>query len=357
MTLECRVHASLGAFTLDAEFAAPSTGVTALFGPSGAGKTRILRAVAGLDRDVFGCVRLGGETWQDTDVFLPPERRRIGYVFQEASLFDHLDVAGNIDFGLRRGAGGDPARRDELVALLDLEPLLERRVQSLSGGERQRVALTRALVTDPQLLLLDEPLTALDAPRRQELLPYLDALARHLDIPVLFVSHQLDEVTRLADHLVLIAAGRVQAAGPIGDVLSALEGPLSRDEDASALLEGAVGNIDSTWGLAEVRCGTTRLTLPAGSLRPGQRLRLRIAARDVSIALAPPEQTSILNVLPATIRARSDRDALTLLELALDDDARLLARVTRRSAEQLGLEVGRAVHAQVKSVAVLKDSP
>jgi molybdate transport system ATP-binding protein len=351
--LDVSLHAALDAFALDASFTTPARGVTALFGPSGAGKTSVLRAVAGLDRGVHGHVRLGAEAWQDGQRFRPPEQRRIGYVFQEASLFPHLDVAGNIDFGLVRGAGGSRARRDELVERLDLGGLLRRRVQTLSGGERQRVALTRALVTEPRLLLMDEPLAALDRARKDELLDYLESLVASLDIPVLFVSHDLDEVVRLADHLVLIDAGRVRAAGPLGETLLRSEALRHRGLDVSAALDGKVASLDEAWGLADVLVGETTLTVPDAALRPGQAVRLRVAARDVSIALEPPSGSSILNILPAEVTRRSDDGALALLELRLAGGERLLARVTRRSAESLGLAPGRRVHAQVKSVAVL----
>lgn len=353
MSLAVQLHASLGAFTLDVAFEAPARGVTALFGPSGAGKTRTLRAIAGLDRDVFGSVRLGDAVWQDADRFLPVEERRVGYVFQEASLFEHLDVRANIDFGLKRGAGGDPQRRDRLVELLELSPLLDRRVQALSGGERQRVALTRALATSPQLLLMDEPLAALDRERKDELLPYLEALAHELEIPALFVSHDMDEVVRLADHIVLIEDGRVRTEGPLAETLTSLDSPISHSASASSMLEGRVSAVDAAWELAEVDTGPVTLTVPAGPLKPGQSVRLRIAARDVSIALTPAWDSSILNVVPVTITGRRDNGALTLLELALEDSAPLLARVTRRSAEELNLVEGLQAFAQVKSVAVL----
>ena len=353
MSLDISLRGAYGAFTLDATFTAPARGVTALFGPSGAGKTRVLRGVAGLDRGLGGHVRLGDQLWQDADRFVPPERRRIGYVFQEASLFPHLDVAGNIDFGRRRGAGGSQGHREELVERLELGALLTRPVQTLSGGERQRVALTRALVTEPRLLLLDEPLAGLDRARKEELLDYLVTLVADLEIPVLFVSHDLDEVTRLADHLVLIDGGRISATGSLAETLLDAGALRHRGLDASAVLSGTVTALDPHWGLAEIAVGSDRLRVPDPGLPAGTALRLRIAARDVSVALAPPGDSSILNVLPVEIVGRRDDGALALLELALADGARLLARVTRYSAETLGLEAGRRVHAQVKSVAVL----
>ncbi len=350
LVVELRQH--LEAFELDAAFQAPARGVTALFGPSGAGKTRVLRGVAGLDRDVSGRVHLGDQHWLDEGVFVSPHHRSLGYVFQEASLFEHLDVAGNIDYGLRRRRAGRE-RRDELVELLGLGSLLSRRAETLSGGERRRVAIARALAPAPDLLLMDEPLAGLDPARRAEVLPYIESLSRTLAIPVLLVSHQLDEVARLADHLVLMDHGRVRAQGPLDAVLADLDGPLAAQADASAVLRGVVRGIDPRWDLAEVDCGGVTLLLPATRLTEGQELRLRIAARDVSIVRERPRDSSILNIFPVTVVNRRGAGAQVTLELALDDGATLLARVTARSAEELMLEHGARVHAQVKSVAVL----
>lgn len=352
MSVRVELQRSFGDFSLDVRFKAPARGVTALFGASGAGKTSILRAVAGLDRQATGTVRIGDTCWQDETRFTAPEHRGVGYVFQEPSLFEHLSVIANIDYGLKR-ASGTPERRDELIRLLGLEPLLQRDVRTLSGGERRRVAITRALATAPRLLLLDEPLAGLDRARKSELLPYLEQLISALDLPVLLVSHDLDEVARLADHLVLLEAGRVVASGPLQETLARLDLPLSQAEDASAVLAGRVATLDERWDLAEIAVGDCRLHVPAGSLRAGQDVRLRIAARDVSLALDPPLRSSILNVLAGTIEQRVDRPPLTQLELALGDGTRLLARVTCKSADHLDLQPGDSVYAQVKSVAVL----
>jgi molybdate transport system ATP-binding protein len=353
VSVQIDLRRSFGAFDLAVRFEAPERGVTALFGPSGAGKTSILRAVAGLDPEASGSVRIGEECWQDEERFLPPERRRVGYVFQEPSLFEHLDVADNIDYGLKRAGSGSPEHRDALVRLLALEPLMDRDVRTLSGGERRRVAITRALAPAPRLLLLDEPLAGLDRARKAELLPFLEQLVGTLELPVLLVSHDLDEVARLADHLVLLDGGRIVAAGPLQDTLASLDLPLAQAEDASAVLHGHVAALDETWGLADINVGEVRLQVPASGLRPEQAVRLRIAARDVSLTLDPPARSSILNILPGTIRQRVDRPPLTQLELALGDGTRLLARVTCKSAEHLALEPGVSVYAQIKSVAVL----
>ena len=353
MSVQVELQRHFGDFSLDVRFEAPGRGVTALFGPSGAGKTSVLRAVAGLDREASGSVRIGGECWQEGPRFLPPERRRVGYVFQEPSLFEHLNVADNIGYGLRRAGGTSREHRDALVELLALEPLMHRDVRTLSGGERRRVAITRALAPAPRLLLLDEPLAGLDQARKAELLPFLEQLVGSLELPVLLVSHDLDEVARLADHLVLLDAGRVFAAGPLQETLAHPDLPLAQAEDASAVLQGRVAAIDETWGLAEITVGEVQLQVPGTRLQPGQDVRLRVAARDVSLALDPPARSSILNILPGTIERRVDRPPLTQLELALPGGTRLLARVTCRSADHLGLKPGVPVYAQVKSVAVL----
>lgn len=353
MSLRVHVRRVREGFSLEARFEVPSRGATAIFGPSGAGKTSILRCVAGLDANARGTIHMNEECWQDAGHFLPPERRHVGYVFQEASLFEHLDVAGNIAYGLRRSKGTGTDLRDELIDLLALEPLLERKVHTLSGGERRRVAIVRALAPAPRLLLLDEPLAGLDRARKAELMPYLERLNRQLDLPILLVSHDLDEVARLADHLVLLEHGRVTAVGPLADTLARLDLSLALAEDASAVLTGRVRDIDDAWGLARIRLGETELIVPAGSLETGRNVRLRIAARDVSIALDRPARSSVLNVLPATVQRRADRPPLTLLELVLADGTRLLARITCKSADHLALQPGVAVYAQIKSVAVL----
>ncbi len=354
MSLAVSLRRPLEAFTLEAQFTAPRRGVTALYGPSGAGKTTVLRALAGLDRETAGSIRLGDTTWLDDDTFLAPHERGVGYVFQEPSLFEHLDVAGNIAYGLRRRAGNHGARRDELVDLLDLGALLHRRPQTLSGGEQRRVAIARALAPEPALLLMDEPLAGLDAARRADVLPYIETLAHRLEIPVLLVSHQFDEVARLADHLVLLEDGRVLAEGAIDELVTDPELPLASGFDAAAVLTGSVSDVDTRWSLVRVRTGNTEFVLPAEDLAPGETVRLRIAARDVSVAMAPPAASSILNVLPATVLGMRARGPLVTVHLELEDGGRLLARITARSARDLALDRGTAVFAQVKGVAVLR---
>ena len=344
-------------FTLDVALALPARGVSALFGPSGCGKTTVLRALAGLER-AAGRVALGEEIWQDdTDGrFVPTHRRALGYVIQEAALFPHLDVRRNLDYGMKRIASAK--RRialDQVVDLLGIAPLMARRPQTLSGGERQRVAIARALATSPRLLLMDEPLAALDAKRKAELLPYLERVHEELAIPIVYVSHAIDEVARLADHLVLMEAGRVVAAGPLADMLARLDLPLPLGEDAGVVLEGVVGERDAQWQLARLDAGECSLWARDQGLPLGRRVRLRVLARDVSITLAPQSGTSIVNQLRATVEAIAEdsHPGLALVCVRVGSKP-LVARLTQRSVHRLALAPGMTVWAQVKSVALME---
>ena len=352
--IEARFSGRLGGFALDVGFAAPEEGITALFGPSGCGKTTTLRCVAGLER-LPGRLAFGGETWQDETRFLPPHKRPVGYVFQEASLFPHLSVTGNLRYGLRRAADRGVAF-DEVVGLLGLAHLLDRAPARLSGGERQRVAIGRALLSQPRLLLMDEPLAALDRDSKDEILPYLERLHDVLAIPVLYVSHDLAEVERLADHLVLLEGGRVRAAGPLADLIADPELPLARRAGVAAVLEGRVVAVDAEFGLARVAVAGGELLAPESAGPVGTRRRLRVQAEDVSLCRVRPEATSILNVLPARVSDILDgegRQATVLLGLGeAGDGARLLARISARSRAHLDLRPGDPVFAQVKGVAL-----
>ena len=344
-------------FTLDVDLQLPGHGVSALFGPSGCGKTTCLRALAGLERAPQGRVVVHGEVWQDEarGQWLPPHRRALGYVFQEASLFDHLSVRGNIEYGLRRLP---PARRrvpvEQAVELLGLTALLARRPATLSGGERQRVAIARALAASPALLLMDEPLAALDAARKAELLPYLDRLQRQLDIPMVYVSHSPDEVARLAHHLVLLRAGQVVTSGPTLALMARLDLPLAQGDAAACVVLAEVASHDAAACLTTVRFSGGEMHLVSTQARaPGERLRLRVQARDVSLTLARQEGTSILNILPARVlQLREDGPGQAMVALDAGGTA-LLARVTQRSAQALALVPGLPVFAQVKGVALL----
>ena len=348
------------AFALDVDLQLPGQGVTALFGPSGCGKTTLLRAVAGLTRPRPGRIVISGDVWQDDQAGLwrPTHKRPLGVVFQEASLFAHLSVQGNLDFGLNRVPAAErQVSLTQAVELLGIGHLLERRPAQLSGGERQRVAIARALATSPRLLLMDEPLAALDAARKAEVLPWFERLARELRTPMLYVTHSLDEVARLADHLLLLKGGQAVAQGPVAELMSRLDIAQSHGDGAGALIDGVVELIDPDYHLLQVRFagGTIHCVQPPGAhqRQPGQRARLRVQARDVSLTLQAAHDTSILNVLPATVRSLAeDGPAQTLVALDVAGTP-LLARVTRKSAEALRLAPGQPVFAQIKSVAVL----
>nr|WP_036487132.1 molybdenum ABC transporter ATP-binding protein [Nitratireductor basaltis] len=352
----------VGTLPLGFIFEAPAHGVTALYGPSGSGKTTLLRAIAGLDR-LDGHCHVGGESWQETGHFLPPHRRAIGYVFQEPSLFPHLDVEANLRFSLKRGQR--PENEDEILRLLGLMPLLARDPATLSGGERQRVAIGRALFSQPRLLLMDEPLSALDPAARDEILPFLERLHGELALPILYVSHDMREVERLADHLVLVDRGRVIASGPLQALQADPQFPLAGAREAAVTLDAKPAGFDHTGNLLAYAVSGGVFHLPAESEPPASQVRLRIAAGDVSIALHSAADTTILNILPAyieSLRAVSSSEELVVLSLAGEagtadvPPARLLARVSRHSCERLRLKPGMHVYAQVKGVALVQAS-
>lgn len=354
MTIEARFKMARGDFLLDVELDIPSKGVTALFGASGCGKTTLLRAIAGLEHITGGALNFAGESWQDSSVFVPPHRRAIGYVFQESSLFSHLDVRGNLEYGMKRVP--EDARVDALdhaVELLGIEQLLERSTGTLSGGERQRVAIARALAVSPALLLMDEPLASLDIKRKREILPYLESLYRELEIPMLYVSHDPGEVARLADHVVLMDAGKVVATGSVQEIFTRLDLPLAHDDDAAAVIDATVMEHDEDYNLTQLTFGGQALLIARHDLPEGTRARLRIAARDVSLTLEPQTGTSILNILPATIDALEPESESQVTVRLLVEGTPLLARVTRKSAAALDLQPDKQVFAQVKSIALL----
>lgn len=352
-----RLSLARPAFSLGVDLVLPPRGITVLFGASGSGKTTLLRCVAGLERGHHALLRISGQVWQDDSrrIFLSPWRRPLGYVFQEASLFDHLDVRGNLAYGQRRaGADGGGNALATVIDLLGIGALMNRRTQQLSGGERQRVAIARALATQPRLLLLDEPLASLDQARRQDILPWLERLRDELNIPMLYVTHAADEVARLADTLVVLDQGQVRAAGPVADVLSRVETPVVLGDDAGALLEGRVQERDARWHLARVSFAGGSLWLRDSGLAIGRQVRLRVLARDVSITTEEPHHTSIQNLLPCVVQAvvPDSHPSQVLVRMACGESI-LLARVTARAVEQLGLASAKNVWAQVKSVALV----
>jgi molybdate transport system ATP-binding protein len=342
-------------FKLHARLDAATPGVVALFGRSGCGKTTLINIIAGLLKPDEGRVELDGVVLTDTRarISVPAERRRVGYVFQDARLFPHLSVLANLRYGERRAP--QEARSiglDEVLALLGLEPLLRRRPYQLSGGERQRVALGRALLSQPRLLLLDEPLSALDASRREEVLPYLETLRDRLSIPMVFVSHHLDEVLRLATEMALMEAGEIIASGKLSDItlqpeFRAIVGP----EVVGAVIDGVVTQVDTAQGMADVQLGRSTLHISIAGVRVGARIRIQLLARDIILATEAPRGLSVRNALQGVIAELSDDvGRAVLVRVDIGAGAAVLSRVTRNASEALGLRVGTPVWVLVKAV-------
>ncbi|AWM92480.1 molybdenum ABC transporter ATP-binding protein [Pseudomonas sp. 31-12] len=357
--IHTRLKLRYSGFALKVDLQLPGRGVTALYGHSGSGKTTCLRCIAGLERAEQGFIRVNDEVWQDSDkgIFVPPHKRALGYVFQEASLFPHLSVLANLEFGLKRIP--KQQRRVDMAhatELLGIGHLLDRHPQHLSGGERQRIGIARALLTSPKLLLMDEPLAALDSQRKNEILPYLQRLHDELDIPVLYVSHSQDEVARLADHIVLLSDGKALASGPIGETLARLDLPLALGDDAGVVIEGHVSAYDPHYQLLTLQLPDTNMSIRVthAPMTPGQALRCKVQARDVSLSLQGVEHSSILNRLPVTVISEigADNAAHVLIRLNAAGTP-LLARITRYSRDQLGVHPGQQLWAQIKAVAVL----
>jgi len=353
-SIDARFRLDWSGFSLDVDLTLPGRGVTALFGHSGSGKTTLLRCIAGLERAPQGRLTVDGELWQDTNHWLPPHKRPIGYVFQEASLFAHLSVMGNLSYGLKRISDAQRVSLDQAIELLGIGHLLDRKPDLLSGGERQRVGIARALAVSPRLLLLDEPLAALDLKRKQEILPYLERLHYELSIPVLYVSHSPDEVARLADYLVAIEAGRVLVAGPLAETLARLDLPFRLGEDAGAVLDATVGEVDKDWHLVRVDFAGGSLWARDQGLSVGRRVRVRVLARDVSLA-EQPGRSSIQNVLHGQVDAigNDEHPGLALVRVRVGD-AMLLARLTKRAVTSLNVTPGQTLWVQVKSVALME---
>jgi molybdate transport system ATP-binding protein len=357
-TIDARFRGRYGEFELNVAFSIPAKGITALFGQSGCGKTTVLRCIAGLNRMKEGSLIINGECWQDEKLFLSPHKRPVGYVFQEANLFAHLSVRGNLDYGYKRSNTRDGSPDfDEIVELLGLQGLLDRSPERLSGGERQRVAIGRALMSGPRLLLMDEPLAALDRFSKNEILPYLERLHDHLAIPVLYVSHDIAEVERLADQMLLLDRGRVQAVGPLADLLSDPALPMARMPDASVMMEGVVTAYDEEYNLSTLTVMGGKLIVAGNIGQQGSLHRLRIGASDVGLCRTrAPEGSSILNGLQARISWSETNDAhqvTVFLNLGRHGEgAGLLARITRKSWDTLQLKQGDVVHALIKGVAL-----
>ncbi len=355
MSLMARFRLERPGFRLEADLDLSGRGLAAVIGTSGSGKTTLLRCLAGLEHPHGGFLEVAGATWQDEarGIFLAPHRRPVGYVFQEAALFPHRSVGGNLAFGYRRIRPGDRRLRwRDVVELLGLGRLLERRTEGLSGGERQRVAIGRALLTSPRLLLLDEPLSALDRPAKAEILPYLERLRDEGGIPIVYVSHDPTEVARLADEGVLLEKGRVAGAGDLPELLTRLDLALAHGDEAEAVIDARVAGHDEGYALTLLEFSGGRLTVPRQERRQGERVRVVVRARDVSLTLQPPVGTTILNVLPARIEELEEEDQAQVMVRLSVGGRPLLARITRKSRDALELRPGARVFAQVKGVAL-----
>lgn len=355
-SIEAAFRGQLGAFRLDVEFRAPLRGITALFGPSGCGKTTILRCLAGLRR-MPGRLSVSDETWQDdaSDVFLHPHQRSVGYVFQEPSLFPHLSVRDNLRFGWLRSsrAGSHPVLDfGEVVELMGLAALLGRSPSALSGGERQRVALARALLAQPRLLLMDEPLAGLDQIAKEEILPYIEMLHEKLSVPVLYVSHDLREVARLADSMIVLSAGRKVCDGPVQEILERLDlDPGDGEFEAGVILEARVSGHDAEFHMTRLDHHGQRIVIPGIDLAVGEYVRLRIRARDVALAVAKPAAISVRNILAGTVLDTAQDPDTAFAEVLVDvGGGRLRARITRDALQDLGLVAGSPVYALIKSI-------
>ena len=351
--IECKIKVQLESFMLDANFSIPDRGITVVFGPSGSGKTTLLRAIAGLEKSDKGFLKIGDSVWQKGEDFLATHKRQIGYVFQDAALFDHLDVKGNLNFVIKRAIGLKEDFIESIHNLLEIKTLLNRKTTQLSGGERQRVAIARALLTNPKILLLDEPLSALDLKRKNEILPYLDSIHNDLEIPILYVTHSQDEMSRLADHLLLIEDGNIVGSGPVNDMLTRFDMPLSHGGDAVSIIEAEVLKRDSEFNLMYLDFLGGQFIVPDNGFPVQTKVRIRVVARDVSLTKSKQVDTSILNIFPAMVQEIvNEGEAQVMVRLQIKDTI-LLACITRKSSYKLRLEKGSEVFVQVKSVAIL----
>ena len=351
--IECKIKVQLESFMLDANFSIPDRGITVVFGPSGSGQTTLLRAIAGLEKSDKGFLKIGDSVWQKGEDFLATHKRQIGYVFQDAALFDHLDVKGNLNFVIKRAIGLKEDFIESIHNLLEIKTLLNRKTTQLSGGEKQRVAIARALLTNPKILLLDEPLSALDLKRKNEILPYLDSIHNDLEIPILYVTHSQDEMSRLADHLLLIEDGNIVGSGPVNDMLTRFDMPLSHGGDAVSIIEAEVLKRDSEFNLMHLDFLGGQFIVPDNSFPVQTKVRIRVVARDVSLTKSKQVDTSILNIFPAMVQEIvNEGEAQVMVRLQIKETI-LLACITRKSSYKLRLEKGSEVFVQVKSVAIL----
>ena len=353
--LYIRFKTPLKHFTLDVDITLPATGVTVLFGPSGCGKTTLLRCIAGLHQAEHAQLSINGHHWQQQDVSLAVHKRPIGYVFQEPSLFSHLDVRKNLLFGQRRSQQKNQLSLDEVSPLLGISHLLQRMPDKLSGGEKQRIAIGRALLSNPEILLMDEPLSALDITTKAEIIPYLEQLHERLSIPIIYVTHTLSEVESLADHIVLLEKGRVTAQGPIKAMMLDLSAPLAQFSNAGSLIDAVVDHYDEEYDLTAFAIDGGTLSVPGRIGIAGTRKRIHLSASHISLTRTAATDSTIVNILPVTIVEINPADtAQCNVRLQLGENNQILARITRRSKDQLGLQCGEKLFAQIKSVSLVK---
>lgn len=357
MMLQIRSQIARSSFSCEFDLQLQARGGYAIIGPSGSGKTSLLRFIAGLEPGKNSYLQFDGQVWQDdaNRVFVPPHRRRIGYVFQDILLFDHLSVQANLNYGLKRAAQQSTKQTSmqEIIELLEIGPMLSRAPASLSGGEKQRVAIARALLTHPQLLLMDEPLASLDGPSKNQILPYFERITQHLDIPILYVSHSLDEVTRLASQVLYIERGRVLSQGEMQETVARLDLPLAHLEMAGAVINAEISAQDDTFNLSVLNSSAGQFCVEQLPYPKGTSVRLRINARDVSLCREQPTSTSILNCVPVIVKeVAPDARAHVVVSLQAGEEI-ILARITRKSAHQLDIRPGAEVFAQVKSVVLM----
>jgi molybdate transport system ATP-binding protein len=353
--IEARFKLDWPTFNLNVDLHLPARGVIVLFGDSGSGKTTLLRCIAGLEKAPEGRLIVNGEIWQDERHWLPTHKRGLGYVFQEASLFTHLTVMGNLLYGKRRILDDQKVSLDQAIELLGISHLLDRKPDRLSGGERSRVSIARALAANPSILLMDEPLAALDLKRKQEIIPYLERLHEALKIPVIYVSHSADEVARLADYLVVMEKGHALASGSLADTLTRLDLPIHLGQDAGVVLDATVVEVDQSWHLARIAFDGGSLWTHDLAFSIGKRVRVQVLARDVSLATEIPSQSSIQNVLQGFVDAIADDNhpSLALVRVKVGN-VMLLSRLTKRAVSSLGVATGQSVWLQIKSVALME---
>ena len=354
-TLSIRYQLNRAAFELDVDLDLSMQGVTGLFGPSGAGKTTLLRCMAGLEKSDAGRLVVDGDAWENSGlgIYVASHKRQIAYVFQEARLFPHLNVSRNLAYGQRRSVSNDNGPDfDRVVDLLELQDLLDRMPTTLSGGEAQRVAIGRALLRSPKMILMDEPLAALDEARKEEVLSYIERLHTELNTPIIYVSHNIDEICRVCDQLVVLEEGRISAQGELQSVLLQTELPILAGKEAGSVLIGKICEYDTTFDLTLVELSASRLWVPGQFGKSLSEIRLRVRANDVSLCLERPVSTSILNIIEVEVmRVQDETTGSVLVHFCSGTDV-FLSRITRRSYSELALESGMKIFAQLKSVAV-----